>query len=152
MLFTKKGAAKSWIQYQEALPLYNKSFTEPTKNLRCNSALHPWENLGFIVLWNVRKNIPLDDEGDGGEISISIDSPLQSDRLELGGVNDVSWHWDTCPISVDTWRWGRRGVWIPSMAGIDTGPYEYDLTIDDLALGAGWTLHELPLLSVTRQT
>ena len=31
---TSKVAPKSWIQYQAALPLYNRCFTEPSKNWR----------------------------------------------------------------------------------------------------------------------
>ena len=63
--------------------------------------------------------LPLDVEGEGGEISMSMDSPLQRDKLDLGVKSRVS----TISVS-DTWSCGRRGVRMPSIAGTDTGPYE----------------------------
>ena len=58
-------------------------------------------------------------EGEGGDISMSMDSPLQRDKFDLGVKSLVS----TISAS-DTWSCGRRGVRIPSIAGTDTGPYE----------------------------
>ena len=48
-------------------------------------------------------------EGDGGDISMSMDSPLHRDRLELGVMLGPGYS-------------GLRGVRMPAMAGRDTGP------------------------------
>ena len=58
--------------------------------------------------------LPLEAVGDGGDISISIDSPLHRDN-ELG-VKELSADVDMSTIC------GLSGVCIPSMAGPDTGP------------------------------
>lgn len=56
-------------------------------------------------------------EGEGGDISMSMDSPLHRDRLELGVMLGPG-----CSVLVPAP--GLRGVRIPAMAGTDTGPYE----------------------------
>ena len=81
--------------------------------------------------------LPLENVGEGGEISMSIDSPLHNDRFDLGGVMSLM-----SLVSMLTWS-GLRGVRTSSMAGPDTGPYEYDLTMEERDLGAGWTLARL---------
>ena len=60
--------------------------------------------------------LPLENVGDGGEISMSIDSPLHNDRFDLGGVMSLM-----SLESMLTWS-GLRGVRTPSMAGPETGP------------------------------
>ena len=60
--------------------------------------------------------LPLENVGDGGEISMSIDSPLHKDMFDLGGVISLM-----SLVSMLTWS-GLRGVSTPSMAGPDTGP------------------------------
>ena len=52
-------------------------------------------------------------EGDGGDISMSMDSPLHRDRLELGVILGPGYS-ELGP--------GLRGVRMPAMAGTDTGP------------------------------
>ena len=54
-------------------------------------------------------------EGEGGDISMSMDSPLHRDRLELGVMLGPG-----CSVLVPAP--GLLGVRIPAMAGTDTGP------------------------------
>ena len=56
---------------------------------------------------------PLEVEGEGGDISMSMDSPLHRDRLELGVMLGPGYS-ELGP--------GLLGVRIPAMAGTDTGP------------------------------
>lgn len=62
---------------------------------------------------NIKFFSPLDVEGEGGDISMSMDSPLHRDRLELGVMLGPG-----CSVLGP----GLLGVRIPAMAGTDTGP------------------------------
>ena len=75
----------------------------------------------FHIIYMINKKSssfsPLDVEGEGGDISMSMDSPLHRDRLELGVMlGPGSPELVTGP--------GLLGVRIPAIAGTDTGPYE----------------------------
>ena len=71
------------------------------------------------IFWFKYGSLPLDVEGEGGDISMSMDSPLHRDKFDLGVKSLVSTISDS---GSDTWSCGRRGVRMPSMAGTDTGP------------------------------
>ena len=87
------------------------------------------ENVAHVCLGYTQSWLPQGDEGDGGETSMSMDSPLQMDRVDFSlpmccFISECRriWSGDGGRGGRPVWSLNFFGDLVPSRVGPETGP------------------------------